>query len=422
MTVPDVSPARFLHILTEVSKRLAVFRDAKKQEYGVASALTPNVGSPEPSPGRKRGPSLIVKLFVAACASAVALGTCEIVLRSFWENPYANEGTAQFVKLRIQPPNMNLRVNRDQIDPELKEVWLRTDQRSYIRPSFESVKPQATIAFLGGSTTECMAVEESLRFPALVATMFAAHGIEVNTLNAGCSGNTLHDSLNILVNHVAEDHPDFVVVMNVTNDLGVLDVDGSYRSRQAHALRLAQVFEFVKLGLSRKSALFGLARRAFSGVKAEVNDPSRLRWRNDPDRAAKIIDQQYRARLRAFVGACRGFGMEPVLMTQPLSGAKNELTPKWSDIGGQDRFNFIVREVGGQMNVLVIDLAHHLAESIPDWDEPGRIFYDGMHVNEVGSRVYAEHIFEQLFPLVEPHDATPSQLAPPRNDLDASVK
>ena len=66
-----------------------------------------------------------------------------------------------------------------------------------------------------------------LWFPGLLAEQ----GLKVNTLNAGRSGNTLHDSLNILLNHVMDDRPDFVVLMEASNDIGVLVKDGNYRSR-----------------------------------------------------------------------------------------------------------------------------------------------------------------------------------------------
>jgi lysophospholipase L1-like esterase len=100
------------------------------------------------------------------------------------------------------------------------------------------------------------------------------------------------------------------------------------------------------------------------------------------------------------VHLCRDFGIEPVLMTEPLAGATNDLTPKWAELGAQDRFNAIVRQVGKQEQVAVIDLARHLQQEVPDWDKPGHVFYDAIHVNDDGSEVYARHIAERLAPLI----------------------
>src|SRR5437867_8610086 len=97
----------------------------------------------------------------------------------------------------------------------------------------------ATVAFLGGSTTECVAVQEDLRFPALVSVLLAQQGLKVNTLNAGRSGNALHDALNNLLNHVINDHPDFVVLMHVSNDIGYLRAgDKDFQSLIGHPVLL----------------------------------------------------------------------------------------------------------------------------------------------------------------------------------------
>jgi len=258
---------------------------------------------------------------------------------------------------------------------------------------------------LGGSTTECMAVDEPLRFPALVSSLLAERGLKVNTLNAGVSGNTLHDSINILVNHVVEDHPDYVVVMNVVNDVGLLDSKGDYRSRMAHPLGWSQFAEAARSELSRRSALMGLLRQVKSGIKSslkiQVND-IQIEWRNNPGRAENIAADQYRAQLRAFVGAAQGLGIQPILMTEPLSGARNSMTPDWADMGAQDRFNAIVRQVGAETHTPVFDLAQHLQDHVPQWDELGKVFYDGMHVNDAGSLVYATFIADQLAKLIRP--------------------
>ncbi len=87
-------------------------------------------------------------------------------------------------------------------------------------------------------------------------------------------------------------------------------------------------------------------------------------------------------------------------MTQPLSVSTNRLTPDWADLGNQDIFNAIVRQVGQEEGVLVIDLVRHLIEEVPNWNQPDQVFWDGMHVNDRGSRLYGEFIARDLYPLV----------------------
>jgi hypothetical protein len=72
-------------------------------------------------------------------------------------------------------------------------------------------------------------------------------------------------------------------------------------------------------------------------------------------------------------------------------------TPDWVDPLNQEVFNYIVRKVGVEEDTVVIDLVRHLIEDIPDWNQPMKIFYDGVHVNDRGSEVYAGYIAERLY-------------------------
>jgi lysophospholipase L1-like esterase len=318
----------------------------------------------------------------------------ELLLRAFWHDPFVNEQPDHVLKLPIHHPNTDLFIDRSSFDEAEPVVRFRTDERSYIRPSFQYDKPDATVAFFGGSTTACNAVAEELRFPALVSRILEERGLRVNTLNAGRSSGTLHDSLNVLLNHVVEDRPDFAVVMHATNDIGVLSRDPSYRSRRGSPVSLAWLGKWSAQMLSSRFYLMGLARVVASG-RMEPRGFAHVARKNDPS-LPKVPTEPFRARLLSFIHISRDFGIEPVLMTQPLSSSRNALTPDWADLGNQDVFNAVVREVGEQEGVLVIDLVRRLQEEVPGWDRPGRVFYDGMHVNDAGSRIYADFIARAL--------------------------
>jgi lysophospholipase L1-like esterase len=107
----------------------------------------------------------------------------------------------------------------------------------------------------------------------------------------------------------------------------------------------------------------------------------------------------YRERLRAFIQISHAFGIQPVIMTEPFSGSTNALTPDWVTAKPLDQLNEVVREVGEQEHVPVIDLVRYLQERVPEWAKPMNVFYDGIHVTNHGSRVYAEYIAQQLLPL-----------------------
>lgn len=356
--------------------------------------------SPAPGAGPRRKTSWRLNVLVLFIFVFLTLAVGEAALRLLWHNSYAGDSAEHVVHLRVHQANRDYEIDRSQVDDEQPTVRLRTGARSYVLPSFQHEQPSATIAFLGGSTTECAAVREELRFPARVSQLLDERGWKVNTLNAARSGSTLHDSINIVFNHVAADRPDIIVVMNAANDVGCLAGDGDYRSRSGKPLSLSTVGLWTKNTLTKHVYLAALARKCFSRGPQPGALHNRKR-RTDPAVAKTLNVDAFRQRLHIFIHLCRDLGIRPVLMTQPFSGSSNELTPDWADLGSQDLFNEVIREAGSQEGVLVIDLVRHLKEDVSDWDQPMVVFYDGIHVGDDGSETYAQYITEKLLPLVE---------------------
>ena len=327
-----------------------------------------------------------LSLFVSAAFS-------ELLLRLSWSNPYRHEMAERMALVRMHHGLRQLPVDRHNVTPESPKALLRTDERSYILPSRRFEKPDKTIAFLGGSTTECAALDEGQRFPALVSELLEARGLRVNALNAGVSGNTTQDALNILLNHLNQDSPDVAVLMEAANDVGVLLGDGSYRSREAEVMTLSSSLRWPVQLASSHLWLAGAARAFFT--LASVPPPEKL----DPSKAVEpppAPPAEYVKRLRAFARLCRAFGIEPVLMTQPSVSTPSELTPRWVTAKNQKTFNDELRRVAREENVPLVDLAQHLADDVPHWQEPNTVFYDGIHVTAAGSKIYAEYITRRL--------------------------
>lgn len=322
----------------------------------------------------------------------VSAAFCEGLLRLVWTNPYRHELPERIVLLRMHHGLRELPIDRHEIDLESPKGLLRTDERSYILPSRRFQKPDATVVFLGGSTTECAALDEELRFPALVSKLLEAKGLRVDTLNAGVSGNTTHDALNLLIDHVSEDHPDVAVLMEAANDYGVLLQDRSYRSRGAALVSGGTALRWPLQLASSKSWLMGALRSYLTLGSVERSPPA------DPNASPDTLapTEEYAKRLRAFARLSRAFGIEPVLMTQPSSAVPTADTPRWITARNQAAFNDVLRRVAREEDVALIDLARHLEDSVADWRDPMKIFYDGIHVTADGSRVYAEYIVQRL--------------------------
>jgi hypothetical protein len=348
------------------------------------------------------GPSLSFKgkLLALLFGLIVAIVCTEICLRIVWHNSYAGATPSAVYKLRLQNANRDALINRGPIDPQIPKVRFRTDSRSYILPAFQHQQPDATVAFLGGSTTECIAVQEPLRFHAQVSEMLGTKNLKVNTLNAGRSGNTLHDSLNVLLNHTVLDKPDVVVVMHVTNDVGLVDNDPEYRTRMAQPPSWRYVADWISQALSSRIYVVAAVRQVLADAVIRPMDSSAIKYRNDPAEADKRPTDAYEKRLRSFIHMCRDFGIEPVLMTEPLIFSTSAYSLDWANLGAQDRFNALVLKVGEEEHVTVIDLVKYLQDHVPDWNKEMVVFYDGAHVTDNGSTIYAQHISECLEPVI----------------------
>jgi lysophospholipase L1-like esterase len=248
-------------------------------------------------------------------------------------------------------------------------------------------------------------VTEEDRFHVVAADALERDGLRVNPLNAARPGGSVHDSLNALLNHVVFDEPDIVVLMHATNDTRILAEAAGYQLREPSAVSPRELVRWSAQLLSSRLYLVALLRQAEAGVLAP-QAPAQLEIRNDPARP-KVPTAPFRARLLSFVRVCRSFGIEPVLMTQPLTSSRSAFTPDWADLGNQDVFNAVIREVGRQEEVLVIDLVAALQAEVPEWDAPDRVFWDGMHVTDEGSRIVGKIIARELQPLVGRLTAVP---------------
>ena len=344
--------------------------------------------------GKKSKWMLLLASFVLALLSA------ELVLRAAWHNPYQNDGPDRVVKLRMQHASTHHQIDRSAIHPDKPDTLLRTDSRSYLLPSFQYEQPDCTVVFLGGSTTECCAVDEATRFPALVSSKLAKHDLHVNTLNAGTSGNTLHDSINIYFNHALQDKPDIVVLMHACNDVGVLIRGEGYRSREGLFLNWSFLANSWLKGLTNHSYLLAIMRQTLrEHTHFFPEEPEEKLLASNA--ASPQLDGEYEKRLRTFIRMCHATGAKPVVMTQPTSGCISELTPDWIDATVQTRFNDLVRRVGAEENATVVDLVKYLEDEVPNWRDPMNIFYDGVHVTDRGSMLYGEHITARLLPLIQ---------------------
>jgi hypothetical protein len=275
-----------------------------------------------------------------------------------------DRNVGRFINLREYKPNTVtlLRPSHDymtHIAPnaiERQYYRLAIDQHGFIAPSQIHDSPDRKIVFLGGSTTECLYVDEEKRFPYVVGRQLeSASGLKINTYNGGRSANESLHSLNILINKVLPMKPSMVVMMHNVNDLVALRKQGTYwyqHSQKSHVQTSREVFTHYEF------------------------DPNL-----DQSLPESELIQAYSRNLQLFIAICKIHGIQPVLMTQANRVEQSERL--------YHHFNDIIRNIAEENHILMIDLAKQIPAE-PD------MLYDHYHYTAKGSLQAAEYISQKL--------------------------
>ncbi|MGA9756261.1 MAG: SGNH/GDSL hydrolase family protein [Desulfobaccales bacterium] len=374
----------------------------------------------------ERNPKKVIGVIVLLAMGCLAFVT-EKILAGRTHNLINPLGIQRYIKLREFNP-----LYRDILVPdpdylrkcdslEAKKFVLRVDRQGFIMPSRVHDHPDLTLAFLGGSTTECTYVDEDQRFPFLAGRLIEQQTrLKVNSYNAGRSGsNTLH-CLNILLNKVVNLKPDIVVLMENINDLAILMYEKTYwNTNPSRSPILEKPPTFKTVGQDLREMFYLVRDLTFPNLSRELKKLFHSERKSKGDefkevRGKKItIDQnllvrEFSLNLQTFINICRARGIIPVLMTQasrltdhpdpPVQKIMHQLEISQGITYGEfksafDRLNQTIREVGAKNQVLVIDLA----QEIPPVREN---ICDVAHFNDQGSRLVASRIAADLTPVI----------------------
>jgi lysophospholipase L1-like esterase len=383
------------------------------------------------APNRKnwleRNPKKVVCVIVLLAIGCLAIVT-EKILAVRTNNLINPAGIKRSIKLREFNP-----LYRDVLVPdadalrmsdglEQKKFVLRVDRQGFIMPSRVHDHPDLTIAFLGGSTTECTYVDEDNRFPYLAGRLLERETLlKVNSYNAGRSGNNTLHCLNILLNKVVNLKPDLVVLMENINDLAILMYEKTYwNTNPSRSPIQERLPTFKTVGQDLRQTFYLVRDLTFPNLSRELKKMSPFGRQVKGDefhgvRGQKItIDQdllvrEFSLNLQTFINICRARGIIPVLLTQPsrLTASPDPLIQKlmgslevsqgitYAEFKAAfDRLNQTTRDVGAQNQVLVIDLARE----IPPVKEN---ICDVAHFNDQGSRLVAARLAAGLIPVVK---------------------
>ena len=317
------------------------------------------------------------------------------------------------LSLKEHPPNNNIILIPSDVymsgtqNLTKKEFVFRTDKDGFIvGPKNDKINDTVSIIFFGGSTTECLYVEEELRFPHLVS-----QNLNVRVLNGGVSGNHSMHSLLSMIGKGIPYKPSHIVLMHAINDLSLISKSLSYwnapQSRSLVQTNSTTTNKFTAYGVVRlvKDLMIPntwiRVRHKFSNTLERIAPQDEFTDYRDKKYEVSEVEKamviEFTASLKSFVALSKIWGIEPILMTQfnrfkindEFSKASYEKTPQpipYNDfIRLYKKANEIVRTVAKQEKVFLIDLE----AEIPSTNE---YIYDEVHLNTNGSKLVAEKI------------------------------
>jgi lysophospholipase L1-like esterase len=368
---------------------------------------------------------LFLLVFLVICGLTYATEKVLVLKTGNLRHP---QGVKRYIKLRefapgysdiLLPPKEALTVSDTLVR---REYLIRVDDQGFIRPSKVHEHPDLVLAFLGGSTTECIYDDENNRFPYLAGHLLEEKsGLKVNSYNAAKSGNDSLHSLNVLLNKVVPLHPDIVVMMHNINDLAVLLYEKTYWNQHPTRGNLVIKKPCWKTVGKNLEETFRLARDlVIPNIYSEIYQLVHVEGKFKKDefkqvRGRKIevhpnqMAHEFTLNLQTFINICRARSITPVLMTMPtrlkdhpdalIARLMKQLEVQQGITyqqfkGAVDRFNQTIREVGAKNQVLVIDLAQEIPQE-------NKFMSDVAHYTPAGSRLVAQKIAAALKPLVD---------------------
>jgi lysophospholipase L1-like esterase len=369
-----------------------------------------------------RHPSIVkASLFLAVLLASLKTGDVIFgqIAGAWFGNSYVGS-TPRSILLKENPPNLDVYVRPDKSYIANSDglvgntVRFRTDRDGFIVGGKEAPGP-IDFAFIGGSTTECLYLEEHKRFPAVVARyLVRSDGTPAQTRNAGVSGaNSLHSLFTITAKLIPY-RPRYVIIMHNINDFSQLSKTGSYwlAPPQRSVVQSGDVHLFDQItslregAMALKSWLIPNMWPYLKGLLPASYRPTAPDEFKEFRKTASIthlerLKGDFRASLQSIVALLRAWNVRPILMTQfnRLSAADGFVRSTYDRLGvnlsyeefvlGYGEFNQVVRDVARELDVPLIDLA----KLVP---QDRRYIYDSVHLNNEGSLLVAKIIAEHI--------------------------
>lgn len=360
----------------------------------------PGLGAHNPTVARWR--KLRRALTALALGAVVSSGAVEVVLRA----------AAQPVEFHLRAPHARQVLATDsELMPGIEgPARFTTNSRGVRGPEWGERGAQERVLCLGGSTTECLYLDDSETWPALLgaALRASAPSRDVWVGGAGVTGYSALHHLEFARRSELVSEVDSVVVMMGVNDLWQDLLRKSDDERLAmgapQGLKRSRVIAFAHALVDRLRARMGGIEHWAHPMPALRRARREARKRNEPPPMEDALER-FAARVDALAQALRKRGVRPVFVTQPVrwgpgqdAALEDSYWFGWLPDGEHlataslralmDRYNARVRERCAALGVTCVDLDE--LNGGREW------FFDDCHFTEAGAREVARRVAAAL--------------------------
>jgi lysophospholipase L1-like esterase len=323
----------------------------------------------------------------------------------------------QYIKSEF-PPNYKLVTEAEEGLPGVKGRNVFTTNNMGYRGDHLFVpkpKDEFRIFMIGGSTTECIYLDDSHAINTTLQQYFQKNlrsPLSVKVYNAGKSGDASPDHLSMLVHRIMHLEPDLIVVFSGINDLfrSIYSYDYLHYGTTAKGAKYP-VFQFFASEFQLPRRLYYLMKRVapterevLQDITLKTNIKAKVAFRRSipvTDEAPRVDIKSYATNLKTIVGITKSHGTRLVLMTQQTTYASS-IDPNVSDWQWSLRqhgktyseqsmhealesLNNAMRQVAGEYTLPLYDLARLLPKSL-------EFFYDDVHFNVKGASIAGKEL------------------------------
>lgn len=354
---------------------------------------------------------LFLLAFTGICIVAI-LFVAELYFKLQWYQKTANVfNNDHFIRIQNLTPNATptfTPLQKDILDSfelELKPYIATTDSFGFIVTKQNHQQPDLRFAFFGGSTAQCLFVEDDKRIPQAVASDIENKtGVKINVWNCAAGGTHSYHSLNVLTNMAVNLNADYAFFYGNANDLGSLMHYGTYANPNVDKGLFFTISGYEKKnGIATTGFLpYGAeALKSFLHIKSATDDFGDVRGLPLILDSAVIMPQVSRV-FKMIIASCKANNTKPVLITQRNNFDKLSydwllknmpfFTPTAEEYEKVKllfhQYNGTLRQIAKEENVMLVDLD----SASLGFDD----FYDAIHFNSKGSVAVSEIIATQF--------------------------